>query len=303
MDLIQRIDQYYETRNEDKSLCPIRVSSFGDCPNKLLALARGSEREELSAKTYRIFEMGSSRGRDLGNAVFYAMCDDGVGDVTHEQEIWVELPVHSPVAIAVYERMKWQFGEVDLPIRPTLNGLAVRGRADVVIETKPGLLHIVEIKTKNSYGFDRLPEEGPGLQYMLQLYGYVLGLQQQGKTVASATFLFENKDNCELLAIPLDMAQAKLEFERWMSRFIGALTGLAASSDNAEPAPVVNAVRSMLDGGKVSGKLPWPCNYCSVGPVAGRCAEKASDTFGFKVDIVDKRRSGAEKPAYEVRRG
>lgn len=301
--IIQAIDQQYIAANSGKSLCPIRVSSFGDCTAKLYQLASGASREELNARTYRIFEVGHDRGSRLADQVSRS---HGWIQSAPEQEVRVPIVLPAGVAKRVHERMEKMFGSNDLPVmikHDKPDTLYIRGRADLVLYGQDHDCEVVEFKTKNSFGFDKLDSEGPGLQYTLQVYGYIVGLRELGNNPTRATFVFENKDNCELHAIELNFDEAKRLYDEWMVNFKLMLEQLAndASADelprSVVPTHIYETVRNAQLNDNITAKLPWNCNYCAAGPTA--CIKWCNDS-GIAVDILDKRRSGADKPAYMV---
>jgi hypothetical protein len=300
--LIDHINAYYEEMNGSKSLCPIRISSFGDCPAKLFQLCSGADKEQLTARTHRIFEMGTQRGSALCMAI-----GGMIAGYLPEYELWIPINLPASVADKVVSLMSERFGAVDLPVKtdPDFpNALMVRGRADAVRLVNDGTASIVEFKTKNSFGFDKLPEEGPGLQYTLQVMGYIKALESEGYKVTDATFIFENKDNCDLYEHRLNIEAAQRMYDEWLPKFQRMLIELASGSDAASPIPtsvepsyVAETVSKMLRDQARTAKLPWNCNYCSTGPAkcAQWCAAQSID-----IEIVDKRRSGSDKPAYTV---
>jgi len=301
--IIAAIDQQYVIANSGKSLCPIRVSSFGDCTAKLYQLASGASREELNARTYRIFEVGHDRGARLAEQLSR---QHGWIQSAPEVELYVPVDLPAGVAQRVRDRMEKLFGSNDLPVmvkHDHPDTLYIRGRADLVLFGEHSNCEVVEFKTKNSFGFDKLDTEGPGLQYTLQVYGYITGLRRLGYNLTRATFVFENKDNCELLAIELNIDEAKRLFDEWMVGFKNMLEQLANEAPADElprsvvPTHIYETVRNAQAFDNLTAKLPWNCNYCAAGPTA--CIKWCNDN-GMAVDIRDKRRSGADKPTYMV---
>jgi len=302
--IIQAIDQQYIAANSGKSLCPIRVSSFGDCTAKLYQLANGASREEMNARTYRIFEVGHDRGSRLADQVSRS---HGWVQSASEVEIYVPIDLPAGVAQRVYDLMVKRFDAIDLPLvlkHDKPDTLYVRGRADLVLYGHDDDCEVVEFKTKNSFGFDKLDSEGPGLQYTLQVYGYIVGLRNHGKNVTRATFVFENKDTCELHAIELNIDEAKRLYDDWMVSFKIMLEALAqgAPLDGALPRTVLpthiyHTVRMAQASTAATAKLPWNCNYCAAGPT--NCVAWCNNN-DMAIDIADKRRSGADKPSYMV---
>jgi hypothetical protein len=311
-DIIRKIETAYETANAGKSKCPIRVSSFGDCPAKLYQLIMGSNKEDLSGRAYRIFELGTQRGEAIANAIRAGLEPDGY---KIETEVPIHVPILLPTGIAarLCEILSERYGSEDLPVRSEGDHLMVRGRSDCIafdIDTvthakgEPQRVHIFEIKTKNSFGFDKLDAEGPGLQYLMQLYGYCLGMRHAGYNVASASFIFENKDSCELHQISLDSFPGIHDmWMSWNARFVQTLCQIATCTTfnmhGVDPMHITSSILEARSMGKSTVKLPWQCNYCPVGPLL--CAKRAGDILlEPNVELADKRRSGSDKPAWMV---
>lgn len=310
----ESLDEAYVKADVGEVKCPLRISSFGDCTQKLYQLATGALREQLTGRTLRIFEIGNQRGNALANYLVSVA-------TKHKLQIGTEVPLWcsfgvggSDNAKAIIAKMRERFmpkdlfdgsdAPEDLSVRFNCGLLSIRGRCDALLYEKDGSVHLIEFKTKNSFGFDKLEQEGPGRQYLMQVMGYVTALRQMGVNVRSATFVFENKDNCELKALPVDISddgEPQREWNTWSQQFKEMLILLAksdTSNDAVLPEPMFAATSSAISDGKAKTKLPWNCNYCGIDPHS--CASNVSKRVGMQVTLADKRRSGAEKPAWEA---
>jgi hypothetical protein len=259
------IDQAYLARKRE-NLCPIRGSALGDCPRKLAGLLLGLEKSELSAKTLRIFELGTSRGRDLGTLLAHAH----PSSVHREQEVWIPLPgVPANRVVDVLRKAETAWGTNDIPLSISLgkDQLMVRARCDVLAFLPKDVvaLHHLEIKTKNSYGFELLDKEGPDEGYAVQVMAQRAGLEQAGYEVLSSSILYENKDTCEHKVV-------EIVPEHWNDRYQEAIADvsnlLVAWVDQK---PIEEMARARYADGVKVGRLPWQCNYCAIGPIRGRC--------------------------------
>ncbi len=283
VNIIDLINKAYDKRAQSDTghRCPLRISSLGKCPRAMAHLLRQSVTTTPDARSQRIFELGTQRGEALARAV-----SEVVGhptEVTREREVW--LPLRGVKnAGEVIARCAREFGAT-LQAFPEAKFprymLGIPGHVDFDIEVAPKRLHVFEVKTKNSYGFDKLGTEGAGYEYTTQLAGYVEALRSMGYDVLSATWIFENKDTSELKPIPFNLS---LRIDDVCDTLSGVI------NDWMEGLPAERSVAAYAQG--VQGRLPWNCNYCSVGPMVGACAPHGQ--------LVDKRKAGSDKPAWTV---
>lgn len=272
--LLDAINTAYEQRDREANRFPVRGSAIGSCPRQLSALLNGHKPRKLDGPVLRVFEMGSSRGVSLAAVIDEAF---GRGGVILEHEVLIPTGIDGTVAMRIRDKAREAFGNGDasmlgkLPIAVDATGkLCIRAHCDVVVNDG-GPVHLIEIKTKNQWGFKKLNEEGIGASYEMQVMGQVTGLEHGGIVVKSASVLFENKDNCELKLMPFNPNDPEIvgRFSLQMQRI---RTMLLSWLEEA-PFDVSPAVFTAPFAEK-AGKLPWQCNYCNVGPEAGRCVDR-----------------------------
>lgn len=304
-----REDEEYVRRSEEGQGpfpdFPIRGSAIGKCPRELAMLLRGSEPRPFSPRARRIFDLGHQRGESLATALAAEMELAGYS-CQPEAEIWTPLPIHSKdTALAIFNKVAAKYGWKDSeghrgnvpfknPERGSVAGqslkwhmptksrtpawLSIRSRADLLcrptdMADRP--IIIVEFKTANAFKIKKLPDEGPGDAYVLQVLNQMQGVKQAmgahaaaiwGPDKIQAHMVYENKDDCSLhtLEIPfeLDVLWQRLQglatiLQDWLNETGPALTPAKMLEDNPPSAK--------------TGKLPWQCDYCSVGPIAGNC--------------------------------
>ena len=228
------------------------------------------ERNKLDAQALRIFKLGTDRGIDLAQAIEAGFKS---WSCTPEYRVLVPTTVVGHPAADIVGKASDTFGGEGLPLALDADGrLCIGSHLDVLI-TDPlidGHCSVVEIKTKGSYGFKKLADEGIDASYQMQVRGHVRGLQHEGLVVDDCFVLYENKDSQLLRAEPLDLDD-EYEwglYDQSIARISHLLLSWAGGGD-IDQAPAVYAE------GKSAGALPWQCNYCSVGPVKGRCANPA----------------------------
>jgi hypothetical protein len=296
----------YSVRGKRETRCPIRGSALGACPRVLSAQMCGVSVRDFNARTMRIFEMGTARGRDLAHALResmgYASVEAGpaIVDVRNANyDVELEYPVFVPTllegqeATDAYAAALARWGQRDLPLVCIDGKLLIRGRCDVALITrssKPRGVHLLDFKTKSSYGFDKLDEEGPGHEYLVQAAAYAAGLRAQGLELLSVSIIFENKDTCELKAMPVDVDSRDVA-ERFTTAIVG-VSQLLGALGRGDLSATMGAPVYAFEAGKRGGKLPWNCNYCSVGPIEGGCVPADK--------LVNKAKDGAI-PKWEVR--
>lgn len=289
-DLIDLIDRAYVEAPQNR--CPIRGSALGKCPRELAALLRGADARAIEPRSRRILELGTLRGDALAKRIL-GIHHVGIGRLpVPEYEVWIPLPITSDPSRAI-EALAKRYGAEDLPVTREGERLLVRGRIDLVMPTLGGHV-LVEFKTKSSYGFEKLDEEGIGYEYLVQALAYREGFVYGPTKVLTEPHqlkqfvVFENKDTSELKAIEVRPEEHAGVLEAALANVASVLDGWIAG------VPIEETVALHAQGiGDAGGKLPWQCNYCSVGPVAGRCVPQNR--------LFDARRKGADIPKWEVK--
>lgn len=273
------LESIYTVRGKRESRCPIRASALGACPRALSAQMCGVNVRDFNARTMRIFEMGTGRGRDLALAITEALnlpAQEACNRLRAESEaeLWISTLVTGDNAFDALVGATERWGEKDLPLRvcydqPSKGAeLQIRGRCDVALFEIDGV-HIIDFKTKGSYGFDKLDEEGPGHENVIQIAGYAAGFRRQGLHVLSSTLVYENKDTSELKAMPVDVDSASVAVP--FANAIGSISSLLLRLGAGELSAVDGVAVYAAEAAQRGGRLPWNCNYCSVGPIEGGC--------------------------------
>jgi hypothetical protein len=263
MQAVERGQQLIERENTQNP-CPIRGSALGKCPRETALLLDGAQPRELSARSLRIFEMGRERGEGIADAI-----DAGVEALGWrafpEVAVWVPIPgVKDPEAVE--QAFLARYGK-DLPLKVVDGLLAIRSRCDVVLSQRSlkstTEAHLVEVKTAHSFKIKKLAEEGVDEGYRAQVLLQMAGLELKGIRVLSATVLYEDKADCSLHPVAVERDD----------RFLNAKLSALANVLNAWQDGSLSAIGHQMDDliSAKTGKLPWQCDYCSVGPLQGNC--------------------------------
>lgn len=263
-DLAQALRQQYDllAKSQSKKF-PVRASALGDCPRKLASLIRKVESDVPTERSMRIFEIGDQRGRALAQAAISAISEPH--HALLEYEVHIPTWLGGDVAALVLRRADAEWEDHGLTIDG--NGrLRIRGRLDLAIFHGSGpLVDVVDFKTTSDYGFKQLGSSAADMRYTVQVLGYGRGLEELGFKVNSYQLLYENKNTCELKAVDVPATPENLALLDEKIAVAGdILVSWARGTAFDEAASAVYA-----EG--VQGYLPWQCNYCSVGPIRGRC--------------------------------
>lgn len=273
--ILGALEAYYVRKaSEEERGCPVRGSQTGACPRKLSSLLAGVPPMEVSAKSSRVFEDGHLRGIALAHAMGTEFVQQGKS-VAFEAPVFTEIPgIKDPAA--VFAKLSKQFPDeaaingigVCLQKRGDREVLTIRSRIDLLAKDPNGSASIVEIKGKGSYGMKLLPKEGPGVEYVAQLGCQILGAIEGGLHVASAHFLFENKDTNEWEPIAVHTGDAMETATIGLTHISMILNAYAEDGFVGEEGSPLHALAAEAVDKK---KLPWQCDYCSVGPINGKC--------------------------------
>lgn len=269
--LLDALDAGYTARNKETfNPCPVRGSAIGACPRKLATLLDGAERNPIPPRSLRVLQTGTDRGIDLAKAMstqYPARC-------SVEVETWTPLAIKGDDAHAVVLKATKAFGARNNPIAVIDDVLCVLGHLDLMIDgDEPSSVDVIDFKTKASYGFRKLGDEGNSFEYQCQGLAYTEGLRRAGLNVTSFTFIYENSDSRDLKAVPLDLEDMDLNarYDQQKKRIEAMLVGWLAGTT-----AVTNSTATYADplvGG--AGNLPWQCNYCAVGPIKGKCVPES----------------------------
>lgn len=319
------MDRGYLLGQETDPHFPIRLSALGHCPRQLRMLLEGVEKREYTPRSLRVFEQGHQRGEALAEAFrrgfwpFATEILEGAPAENIEQSLrfklliehtsWLSTRLHGKLAEDVLAGCKaWirqgytedpdAVEDVWLPLRiDELGYLQVRGRSDLLIlDHEHKTFWVAEFKTKNSWGFKALEEEGVGPDYEVQVQGYVIALfeEYEGWTCGGAFVFYEDHDMRRHKVLRVATASGPL-FDEALEHVEHLLRNWAKGGPPTE-APAVHADRSNWKKAKHKGALgclPWQCRYCSIGPIAGECLPKT-------LSLNDTRKEGADVPTWEV---
>ena len=313
------MDRGYLAAQDTDPHFPIRLSAIGHCPRQLRMLLEGADKRDYSARSLRIFEQGTDRGSRLAEAFMQGFLqfveheldlDPNKFDVDLERTVWLSTNVRGEDAeLAVQMCKAWlkmkleeiDSGRVDdtwLPLRidPNSGYLQVRGRIDMtLIDHDAKHFWIVDFKTKNSWGFKKLEEEGNGDDYEAQLLSYAAALpdELEDYTLQGIYIFYEDHDKREHKVLRVETNWTLLD--KVTADITHVLRNWVHKGPTSESNPVY-AARSQWTKAKHKGALgclPWQCNYCSVGPVVGECLPKT-------LSLTDIRTPGSDVPKWEV---
>lgn len=289
-----RLERYYHAKaNAEARSFPIRGSGLGKCGREISSLLAKRPTLPFTYKSGRTFEDGHDRGRAIAQALQGGAPPERRANIRLEHEVWTTIPgIKNPQRVIAAVGLMWP----GAPIRMVhernkahddeRDFLQVRGRADFVEFSDDGrFADLLDVKGKNSFGMKKVPEEGVGREYQVQVLTYAAGLAEQGVTLRSAHVLFENKDTQEWLPIAVDLSD-RTELELALAEIASTLNAFA------DPERFTGDEGTPLFGPDHRGKLGWRCNYCAVGPRVGNCAPGRT--------LNDARKAGALMPAWEV---
>ncbi len=313
-ELLHCVDLGYKAKEDNDARFPIRLSSLGHCPRKQRALLEGAAKREFSARSLRIFEQGHQRGEALADALVHGL-QEHILDLNHpgwrdldpetldlqvvaelakryevllEEEVWCPTNLSGERAErAVDMARKWQMSQgvpdpesLSVMIDPE-GYLCVRGRVDVVIvDWEAKEFWVLDFKTKNSWGYKKLDEEGNGYDYEVQVLAYIRGFvhQQEGFSCRGAFLYYEDHDKRNHKVVPVDISDDWIfgVLDEAVDRVSKLLRNWVEDGPMEEALPMYAQPSKWTKKKHVgaAGCLPWQCNYCTVGPVAGRCIDE-----------------------------
>lgn len=293
-------DHYNAKAAEDERKFPVRGSALADCPRKLASLLRHVEADQLSARTMRIFEVGHSRGQKLAEAMAGRLKKERPDAIVEMERVeYIPLGITGADAFKVYGKAlrEWGPDTADIPLDVRVGELSlaehlasggalkdvpqalmlegrlyVIGHSDITVTEESGddgvtEGHVVDFKTASSYAFRKARSGDVGERYEVQVLGYGASMEDQGVRLASASLLFEDKDTSQLHSHVVELTEENASL---FAEHKGNVEALLMAWANNQPATASPAIYA--EG--VVGPLPWPCNYCAVGPIRGRCTER-----------------------------
>jgi hypothetical protein len=202
-----------------------------------------------------------------------------------EVEVWCPTNIEGDRAEAVAQQAHdWLKQEGldpdDSPVMVSPEGvLCVRGRADVLIlDVELKQFWVIDFKTKASYGFRKLKEEGNGYDYVIQVLAYVRGYMHDEPdwTCQGAFLYYEDHDKRNHMVLPVDLEETTLDMA--VDTVSKVLRNWVTGGPISE-APAVYAAPGKWNKARhagAAGCLPWQCNYCTVGPEVAKCIDEES---------------------------
>lgn len=328
-ELLHCMDLGYQAQEDDEARFPIRLSGLGNCPRATRAQLDAPADRTFSPRMLRIFEQGHDRGEKLASALrhgieqhicerdpeWYTLNGDeqqealkNMGDrfeYLTEAEVWCPTKLKGDLARkAISHAREWNRRngvdpEAELPMMISAEDtLCIRGRADVIIvDNEAKHFWVIDFKTKASWGFKKLDDEGNGYGYEIQVLSYVSGFihgAEAGWQCEGAFLYYEDheKRNHKVVPVDVDMDVLAIAVDR-ISKVMR--NWVHDGPINEAPAVYAESVNWTKKAHvKALGCLPWQCNYCAVGPVAGECID--TDVFQLK----DIRKPGTEIPKWEI---
>ena len=303
---------------EDDPHFPVRLSGLGDCPRATRVLiGDGSKRRPYTPRSMRVFEQGRQRGNALAEAWstgFWLWCAEQKIDkarftIRLEEEGWLATNIRGDLARKVRGKAcEWvaenaergiDLNDAWIPFKVEDDVLYIRGRMDLLlIDNELKRFWVFDFKTKNSWGFKKLDEEGIGESYQVQVLAYVRTLMDtlEDFTWAGGWVFYEDHDK---------RTHKPLECNAHWGILEGATTNVEhllrnwAQDGPESEAPALCAQKDRWTKKRhvaALGCLPWQCNYCSVGPEVGKCMQE-----GTYVEDISKPED--DVPKYEVYAG
>lgn len=303
--LIGAIDTGTVALDAKESGSPLRGSALGKCPRETLMRLMGQKPRDVDARALRIFEAGNGLGNHMAQAL-KAVREQQAAEsrselvVELEKEVWTHVPFpadriedlrhklngNTPlnyIGAAQHPGLKidkvYPQGTVVYPdgehSRDPVDGVWLRSRIDYFELLHERIPKIVEFKTKNSWGFKKLNEEGVDDGYLVQVLAQARGLWDSfGHGGGGIYVVYQNKDDGSLKAFEVDAEAERATLDAALDRLRSVLL---AWCDNDEDAIAPELALSTGPG----KKLPWQCDYCTVGPLRGACVP--SDALDGKV--------------------
>lgn len=165
--------------------------------------------------------------------------------------------------------------------------IVLQGSIDTVLEhEEERVTHLIEIKTMHAFKYKMTLKEGPSEDHRLQAMAYLLSLflqRNDPKRIFRSTFIFVDRSSGAYTPMPFmstdDYAPERFSTIEELAEPIQVaghktvLRGLALAGMHGCDVKALPDEQLVPFPAKV-GPLPWPCNYCSFGPIVGGCFPK-----------------------------
>lgn len=265
---------------------PLSPSVFGSCSRELALRLSGHPRVEESVESLRVFELGHLVECLLGDEVERLLEEELLQRTNggeFQRTTWVPVCV-GELAVAAYKRAweawpAWPEAGKTYRLQGKPGGeseqtFEVLGTMDLLLEGRT----VVDFKSSSSYGFGLLEREGPKEEHVVQVMAYMHGLlREDNQAGVGGILVYLAKDadarrghvggQLRAFDVSLDDEEHALAYSRALARIRDVLRGwVEGRGEMIEPSV------------ERSGRwLPWQCNYCSVGPLAGGCWTSAGE--------------------------
>lgn len=209
---------------------------------ELIAKNAGDDQEQFAYKP-----RPSAVGRCIRALVYEAKGEKGepFGDralLVFEDGNWHEELIKDHIRKTVYELVELKGGGQRIEIA-TIDGEIMSGEIDGLITDPLGKTRLLEIKSINHFGFERL-KDGPLDDHRRQANLYLHGLKAAGFTIDEALIVYKNKNTSAMkeFVIQYDMMQAVAD--------IGMFASVAVMAKNGKPPA------------RPFDYDDWHCDYC-----------------------------------------
>jgi len=269
---------------------PMRGSALAKCPREMGHLLRGMPRAEVTPRQKRTFEVGHQRGEALGEAFSLGLKakhgDDPKVEWYEEYRCRIPTGIYGQQACAIFQKALEQAGGGQSKVPMAVGGpddrLFILGSIDALfVNHKTKLIWVIDWKTKHSFGFKKLGDEGVDLSYLVQVGAYVKAMRAQfpGYEIRAAVY-YEDKNDAKHKALEIDLESDDHLVDEYIQKNEVQLRNWLLGGPVPDPGYAPND----------KGSLPWQCNYCSVGPDRGKCFD----------GVVDQRQAGKDIPSWKV---
>jgi len=221
--IVERIEEATNKIATDRTWqSPLRLSNAGKCARALGYQYHRVPGEPLAGRAIRTFEAGDrteARLRELATKA---------GIVLHDVQREVVMPIEGTAGVV--------------------------GHIDGTFDGDDGARHVLDFKSINSLGFDRVVDGGTEYAYRCQMNAYMEAMELR----TWALIIYENKDTQHLHEDRVEYDAAIVEEVR--ARFRRVTASTAETHPEREHFPIAEMFRKKPTGRFV---LPWQCAYCA----------------------------------------
>lgn len=213
-------------------------SKVGQCIRALAYHAIGVEPDKMPDRAYLVFGDGN----------------------------WHEELIKDHIRKTVFELTEWKGKSQKIDIA-VINGRTMRGEIDGLLTDPQGTQWLLEIKSINHFGFERLDKE-PQDDHRRQTNLYLHGLNEAGMNITKALILYKNKNTSAMkeFAIEYDKDQAIKDIEMFEQ------IAKWAKEKTVPPRPYDRDV-------------DWQCGYCRFTSTCYKNYEKEFENLSENVEL------------------